>query len=132
MRTGGLAAIAMTLVLLSIGGPGLPVLVHALGGETEHVCACSLEAGHQCRCPHCAREAHEKFLDELADGRPRFTAHDCTDESGARPSRLPRVIVLDTPLERALSTIAEVSDFAEPAILLSRLVPPPPSPPPIG
>jgi len=75
----GRAAVPL-LVFMLAGGPGTAVLVDLLAPEVAHVCACSLEAGHHCRCVKCLGEAHVDHDD--ADG-PAYHDTDCDDDDHA-------------------------------------------------
>lgn len=124
--------VVAALVACLSAGATLPFWMATLLPEPDHVCACSLDEGHHCRCPKCSREAHEELLEELADGRPRILGHDCDDEHGpTRLAHLPQV-VLPGPLATRLPP-PRPPPSVSPKLDLprTRLLEPPPHPPPI-
>lgn len=108
-------------------GPARQIWVAVLQGPTEHQCACSLAAGHHCRCPKCLEEAHH---DE-----PRQTSQwaesDCEEDEDGEPTLVAQAkVLLPSPLAAPVRALLPLPvDSPEPS-WQSRALPPPEPPPP--
>ncbi len=92
------ALLTVTLMLFFAAplflGPATAVLLHALGGEVEHACACGMKRG-TCGCPECAQL--EKERRESKKPVPYMTLKSSCDDDedgrgvGALPPAVPSV-----------------------------------------
>jgi hypothetical protein len=109
-------------------GPATGLLLHALGGEVEHQCACGMARG-KCGCPECALEERDRA--ERKQHHPyAVLKSSCEDDDGvpalgALPPAMPT-----PPFVVHRVAFAERAQPIAPPALDSVDGPPPPTPPP--
>ena len=124
-RLACLVALAAVLFAPLLLGPALAPLVHALGGEAAHHCACGMEPG-KCGCPECEHQAQP-------DGQAHFVKSSCDDGGDALPAFGVHAVAVVPYLTRLAAPSAErVPPYAAPAALHARERERPPTPPPRG
>jgi hypothetical protein len=122
-------AVALAVLLPMILGPGLGPVTRALGGASEHLCACGMARG-TCGCPECEALERARLREHAPRPYPVVRARCAGDDEvlpgyAALPPSLPgSQSVLLPPSPRALAKLER------PAEALSCDPSPPATPPP--
>ena len=127
-RRFGLVRLAFLLALIAPVwlGPAMMPLVHALGGEPTHTCACGMKRG-TCGCPACAaleRERTSKYVSTNPVVR-----NTCDDDEVAPTPAAPCVPAFASGLVVASSSVRAAAPLFAPQPICHNLDEPPTPPP---